>query len=142
MSDAAALIVATLGLREHPEGGWFTETWRAPEIEGRRPVGSAILYLIGGGDRSRWHTFDAAEVWHYAAGDALELSVWEEGGKIVRHRIGGEILAGDQPQAVVPADVWQSARSLGDWTLVGCIVTPAFEYESFRLAPEDWEPPT
>jgi len=140
LTDARAVIDA-LDLRPHPEGGWFAETWRAPEVDGQRPVGSAILYLLALGERSHWHTFDAAEVWSYAAGDPLELSVWVEGEAVVRHRLGGDIVAGDRPQAVVPADAWQSARSLGTWTLVGCIVTPAFEFASWRLAPEGWGPP-
>lgn len=141
MTDAAA-VIAALGLQPHPEGGWWAATWRAPEVDGARPVGSAILYLVAAGERSHWHTFDAAEVWHYAAGDPLELSVWAEGdASVVRHRVGGAILEGDLPQAVVPANAWQAARSLGAWTLVGCIVTPAFEFATFRLAPEGWEPP-
>jgi predicted cupin superfamily sugar epimerase len=141
VTDPAA-VIAALGLQPHPEGGWWAETWRAPEVDGVRPVGSAILYLLAAGERSHWHTFDAAEVWQYAAGDPLELSVWTEGeASIVRHRIGGNVLAGDAPQAVVPAHAWQAARSLGAWTLVGCIVTPAFDFSTFRLAPGGWEPP-
>jgi hypothetical protein len=134
-------VIAALELQPHPEGGWWAETWRAPQVNGQRPAGSAILYLLAAGERSHWHTFDAAEVWQYAAGDPLELAVWVEGGPVVSHRLGGDIVAGDRPQAVVPADAWQSARSLGAWTLVGCIVTPAFEFASWRLAPDDWEPP-
>jgi uncharacterized protein len=142
MPDAAAdAVIAALGLRPHPEGGWFTETWRAPEIDGQRPAGSAILYLLQAGERSHWHTVDASEVWQYAAGDALEVSVWDEAGPVVRHRLGGDVVAGDRPQVVVPAKAWQAARPLGGWTLVGCIVAPAFEFDGFRLAPDGWEPP-
>ena len=62
-----------------------------PRWTAARPVGSAILYLLAAGERSHWHTFDAAEVWHFAAGDPLELSVWvEEDASVVRHRIGGD----------------------------------------------------
>ncbi len=140
MTDPAD-VIAALGLQPHPEGGWWAETWRAPEVDGARPVGSAILYLLAAGERSHWHTFDAAEVWQYAAGDPLELAVWNEGSPVVRHRLGGDVAAGDRPQAVVPAHAWQTASSLGAWTLVGCIVTPAFEFASWRLAPDGWEPP-
>ena len=45
------------------------------------------------------------------------------------------------PQIVVPAGAWQAARPLGSWTLVGCIVSPAFEFDGFELAPDGWEPP-
>lgn len=137
----ASDVVTRLGLTPHPEGGWFCETWRAPSIDDARPVGSAIAYLLAAGERSHWHALDAAEVWHYSAGDALELAIWDEAGPIRRHRIGGDLASGDRSQVVVPAGAWQSARSLGTWTLVGCIVTPAFEFDGFRLAPPGWEPP-
>jgi hypothetical protein len=138
----AAAVIDTLGMRAHPEGGWYVETWRAPARSGGgRPSGSAILYLLAAGQRSHWHVVDAAEVWQWSAGDPLELSVWVEGGPVAVHRLGGNVTEGERPQVVVPAGAWQAARPLGAWSLVGCIVTPAFEFEGFRLAPAGWEPP-
>jgi len=129
-------------MRRHPEGGWFVETWRAIEEAGERPHGSAILYLLAAGERSHWHRVDAAEVWQWSAGEALELRVWADGDtSIAVHRLGADITGGDTAQAVVPAGGWQSARPVGTWALVGCIVTPAFEYDGFELAPPGWEPP-
>ncbi len=141
MPDPAA-VIAALRLRAHPEGGWFTETWRAPSADGARPASSAILYLLAAGERSHWHRVDADEVWQFAAGDALELSVWADGaGSVDVHRLGADVLAGDAPHVVVPAGDWQAARPLGSWTLVGCIVAPAFEFDGFELAALGWEPP-
>lgn len=141
MPDAAA-VIAALRLRAHPEGGWFTETWRAPATDGFRPASSAILYLLGTGERSHWHRVDADEVWQFAAGEALEVRVWAEGEPAVAvHRLGADVVAEDRPQVVVPAGAWQAARPLGAWSLVGCIVAPAFEFKGFELAPPDWEPP-
>jgi hypothetical protein len=137
----ATEVIAALALQPHPEGGWFGETWRAPAIDGERPTSSAIVYLLASGERSRWHRVDADEVWHFSAGEALELSIWAPAGPVGHHRLGGDLAAGDEPQVVVPAGAWQSARPLGAWTLVGCIVAPAFEYAGFELAPEGWEPP-
>jgi predicted cupin superfamily sugar epimerase len=135
-------IVAALGMRAHPEGGWYVETWRAPGPEGTRPPGSAILYFLAAGERSHWHRLDAAEVWQYSAGEALELRVWVPGQPAVAtHRLGPEVGSGDAVQAVVPVGAWQSARPLGSWTLVGCIVAPAFEFAGFELAPDGWAPP-
>ena len=135
-------IVDALGMRAHPEGGWFVETWRADAPGAGRPSGSAILYLLAAGERSTWHRVDAAEIWQWSAGEPLELRVWSGAGAAVAiHRLGGDVAAGESVQVVVPADAWQSARPLGAWALVGCIVTPAFEYEGFELAPEGWEPP-
>lgn len=134
-------VVSSLGMAPHPEGGWYVETWRAPAAPGERAAASAILYLLEAGQRSHWHRVDAAEVWQYSAGDPLELSVWDGEGGVARHRLGGDVPAGDEPQVVVPARAWQAARPLGAWTLVGCIVAPAFRFEGFELAPPDWEPP-
>jgi predicted cupin superfamily sugar epimerase len=138
----ASSVVDMLSLLAHPEGGWFAETWRAEAAVGSRPTGSAILYLLAAGEHSAWHRVDADEIWQYSAGDPLELRVWAEGDELVRVlRLGGTVNEGSIVQAVVPAGTWQAARPLGAWTLVGCIVAPAFEYEGFELAPADWEPP-
>ncbi len=135
-------VIEALGMRAHQEGGWFVETWRADAPAGERPSGSAILYLLAAGERSHWHRVDAAEVWQWSAGDALELRIWSEGeATVASHRLGGDVPAGETPQVVVQAGAWQSARPLGAWALVGCIVTPAFEYAGFELAPPDWQPP-
>ena len=134
-------MIEALGMRPHPEGGWFVETWRAASVGGARPAASAILFLLSSGERSHWHRVDAAEVWQHSAGDDLELRVWEEGAREVRaYRLGGDVGGGSVLQAVVPAGAWQSARPLGAWSLVGCIVAPAFEYAGFTLAPPGWEP--
>jgi predicted cupin superfamily sugar epimerase len=137
----AARVIEALGMRAHPEGGWYVETWRAPSAAGGRPAGSAILYLLAAGEQSHWHRVDAAEVWQHSAGDPLELRVWAEGDAAVTvHRLGGDVMGGSLVQAVVPAGTWQAARPLGAWSLVGCIVAPAFEFAGFQLATPGWEP--
>ncbi len=97
---------------------------------------TAIYYLLREGERSHWHRVDATEVWHFYAGDPLELSVGAD-----RHVLGPDVAAGQRPQHVVAAGEWQSARPLGRWTLVGCTVSPAFDFAGFELAPPDWAPP-
>lgn len=133
-------IVARLGLERHPEGGWFRETWRGPAGEGGRAVGTSILYLLGGGEISAWHRIDADEVWHYHAGAPLVLSVSIDGESPRRTALGSGLDGEAVPQAIVPAGAWQSARSTGKWTLVGCTVVPGFTPEGFVLAPPGWEP--
>jgi len=138
-----ATIIDRLGLRPHPEGGWYAETWRAEPRDGQRPAGSAILYLLAAGERSHWHRVDAAEIWQHSAGDALELRIWAPGDlAVATHRLGGDIPAGEQSQVVVPEGAWQAARPLGGWALVGCIVVPAFQFDGWELAAAGWEPPT
>lgn len=141
MPDAET-IIARLGLRPHPEGGHYAETWRAADVHGGRAAGSAIYYLLRAGERSHWHRVDAAEAWHYYAGDALALSIAAGFGdqSPQRHVLGPDLAAGQRPQLIVPTGDWQSAACLGDWTLVGCTVSPAFRFEGFEMAPPGWEP--
>jgi predicted cupin superfamily sugar epimerase len=80
------------------------------------------------------------EIWHWYAGAPLLLSMSTDGRGRQTLRLGGGITAGERPQAAVPAWAWQSARSLGAWTLVGCTVAPAFQFAGFELASESWEP--
>ncbi len=132
----AAGIIRLLDLKPHPEGGYFRETFRDPaqDMSGRA-ASTLIYYLLTAGERSRWHRIDAAEVWHYYAGAPLEISVSENGGKIMTGLLGPDFSAGERPQFIVRAHFWQSARSLGPWTLVGCSVAPGFEFSRFELAP-------
>ena len=125
----AAGIIAALGLARHPEGGWYAETFRDNREAGGRGHSTAIYFLLEGGDVSAWHRVrDAAEVWHFYAGAALEIRVFDEAGGTVSFTLGNDLGAGERPQAVVPANRWQTARSLGDWTLVGCTVAPGFDF--------------
>jgi predicted cupin superfamily sugar epimerase len=136
---SAEEIVRLLGLSPHPEGGFYRETFRPASEEGNRGASTAIYYLLRRGEVSAWHRTDADEVWHYYAGAPLELQLSDD-----RQRstviLGSDLATGERPQAVVPASVWQSARSLGEWTLVGCTVAPAFEFGGFEMAPSGWEP--
>ena len=140
MSQPADEIIALLDLQPHPEGGHFRETWRAEAADGERAAGTAIYFLLKGGEVSHWHRVDAAEIWHWYAGAALELSLYEGSGEIQAQTLGPALGEGQRPQLIVPPRAWQSARSLGDWTLVGCTVSPGFEFDGFELAPDGWHP--
>lgn len=139
MTDADVTI-KTLGLKPHPEGGFYCETFRDTKGTTSRAVSTAIYYLLKAGETSHWHRIDAAEVWHWYAGAPLELSQAAKGKEKIVQILGNNLEAGELPQIVIPANVWQSARSLGEWTLVGCTVAPGFEFEGFEMAPVDWEP--
>ncbi|MBV0912971.1 cupin domain-containing protein [Anianabacter salinae] len=135
-------IIATLGLTPHPEGGWYAQTWRADAAEGTRASGTAIYFLLKSGERSHWHRVDAAECWHFYAGAALTLSMaTSEDGPAQHHRLGPVLAAGERPQLVVPTGWWQAAETTGDFTLVGCTVSPGFEFAGFELAPEGFAIP-
>lgn len=136
----ATRVIEYLGLKPHPEGGFYRETYRQVGGEGERGAVSVIYYLLARGMVSSWHRIDATEIWHFHAGDPLELVVAEAHRRIVTV-LGVGFAAGQAAHAVVPAHAWQSARSLGEWTLVGCTVAPAFEFAGFELAQPEWSPP-
>jgi uncharacterized protein len=138
---AAEEVVRLLGLKPHPEGGFYRETFRDATAGDGRGASTAIYYLLREGEVSAWHrVIDAAEVWHYYAGSPLSLAISGDGRTVEQHRLGPDLAAGERPQAVVPPNAWQSARSLGAWTLVGCTVAPGFELASFEMAPQGWQP--
>ncbi len=133
-------IIEALGMERHPEGGWYTESFRDPD-GGERGHSTAIYFLLEAGEVSAWHRVrDAAEVWHHYAGAPLELAISEDGTECRRLVLGPDLATGARPQIVVPTDAWQSARSLGAWTLVGCTVAPGFQFSSFEMAPPGWQP--
>ena len=133
-------IIAALDLQPHPEGGYYRETFRDPRQENGRSVGTAIYYALGIGDVSAWHRVDATEIWHWYAGAPLALTVSPNGHDAEAHRLGPNLAQAERPQAIVPATWWQTAESLGEWTLVGCTVAPGFTFEGFEMAPPDWRP--
>lgn len=142
-SDAsldAETIIRLLNLAPHPEGGHFAEMFRDPDGTSGRAHSTAIYFLLREGEKSQWHRVDAAEVWHWYAGAPLALAIADNEGVKVRHMLGNDLLQDQRPQIVVPANAWQSAESLGAWTLVGCTVSPGFEFDGFEMAPDGWTP--
>src|SRR5262249_21623604 len=129
-----------LKMQPHPEGGHFVETWRDSPADGNRGSGTAIYFLLAAGEVSHWHKVDATEIWHWHAGAPLTLSISEDGINTVSTTLGPDIPGDQRPQGIVPKDAWQMAASQGDWTLVGCTVSPAFDFAGFELAPKDWKP--
>ena len=140
MALSADDVIRLLGLKPHPEGGHYAETFRDADGPEGRGYSTAIYFLLKRGERSHWHRIDAAEVWHFYAGDPLCLSLSDAAGPVETLILGNDLAKDERPQAVVPSGSWQSAESLGEWTLVGCTVAPGFRFEGFELAQEDWEP--
>ena len=138
--STAAEVKALLDLRPHPEGGWYRETFRDPfEVDGRA-ASTAIYFLLDVGELSEWHRVDAVETWHWYAGAPLVITLSPNGHDATSIHLGPDLAGGQRPQVVVPAHHWQTATSLGAWTLVGCTVAPGFRFEGFELAPPGWRP--
>ena len=129
-------LIARLQLVPHPEGGYFRQTFLDSDCYANgRACSTAIYYLLKQEDISQWHSVDAVEVWHWYAGDPLILRISHDG-KSEKIILGSDIHAGHAPQAIVPKHAWQSAQSLGEYTLAGCTVAPGFMFEGFTLADE------
>ncbi|MCE2579799.1 cupin domain-containing protein [Komagataeibacter sp. FNDCR1] len=136
----AARVRAALSLAPHPEGGSYREVWREARADGGRGSVSTIEFLLAEGERSHWHRVDAAEIWCWQAGGPLRLRIAAGGQAEQVITLGPRPDAGEVLQAVVPAGAWQAAESMGRWSLVACIVAPAFLFERFELAPPGWSP--
>ncbi|MFF2483180.1 cupin domain-containing protein [Paenibacillus sp. NPDC058071] len=140
-------LVEALGLKPHPEGGWYKEIWKASfEIpqqvlgapyNGPRFAASSIYYLLHPEEISDWHTVHSDELWLWHSGSPIALTLGGTGDKPEKREeiiLGGDILNGQQPQALVPGAEWQMTRPLGDEpVLVSCVVAPGFHYDDFRL---------
>jgi predicted cupin superfamily sugar epimerase len=141
VSDTAAALIAQLGLEPHPEGGHYRETYRDRPSGGGRARASLIHYLLQAGEVSHWHRVnDADEIWLFQAGSPLELTLSPDGEICKDHILGVDVANGEQPQILVSQGVWQAARSRGLYTLVACLVTPAFDFAEFEMAPAGWSP--
>jgi len=132
-------IVDLLGLEPHPEGGYYKQMFADTASDGR-PHSTAIYYLLEGGPAGRWHRVDSAEIWHYYAGAPLRLTISPDGVTTSEQILGPDLFDGQRPQIVIPRGEWQSAQSLGNWTLVGCTVAPGFDFQFFEMAEDGWEP--
>jgi predicted cupin superfamily sugar epimerase len=134
-----------LGLKPHPqEGGWYIRTYEAAETipaeifsdgryKGPRRVVTAIYYLLEPDTFSEMHLLQSDEIFHFYAGDAVEMLQLFPGGERRAVIIGNDIAKGQRPQFVVPRGVWQGSRLVpgGAWALLGCTVSPGFEFEDY-----------
>jgi uncharacterized protein len=133
-------LAELLDLSPHPEGGWYRETWRSdvsirPDgYGGERASATAIYFLLGPGEESRWHRVRSAEIWLWHSGGPLILEYGEEPATAATSMLGPDVGAGQRPQIVVPGGAWQAARPARDEpVLVSCIVSPGFDFADFTL---------
>lgn len=133
----AADMIRSLQLAPHPEGGWYREIYRSADRVQRgsesRSSNTAIYYLLERQQLSRWHVVDADEIWHFYGGAPLELLAYNPGSRQLKRELLHSVAGAARPVGIIPAGVWQAARSLGDYSLVGCTVSPGFEFSGFRF---------
>jgi uncharacterized protein len=127
--NRAVALVEALQLTPHPEGGYYREVYRSHAL-------TTIYFLLTRGVVSRWHrVHHSDEVWHFYEGDPVELTVADPHEETHAVRLG-PVAPGQCPVHTVPASCWQSARSTGAYSLVGCTVAPPFSFENFELSGE------
>lgn len=130
-------VIQTLQLAPHPEGGWYREIYRSTDRVQRggetRSATTAIYYLLEQQQLSRWHVVDADEIWHFYGGAPLELLAYDPGARALKRQTLHVTGADARPIGIIPSGVWQAARSLGEYSLVGCTVSPGFEFSGFRF---------
>lgn len=136
-------LIRRLKLEPHPEGGYFRETYRAEVRVTRehesdtRAASTAIYFLLCDGAHSAWHRIRSDEVWHFYAGDPLNVYVLNANGRLVTHKLGNALDHADAVfQAVVKAGDWFAAECVDKTgaALVGCTVAPGFEFSEFEMA--------
>ncbi|MBD3770214.1 MAG: cupin domain-containing protein [Rhodobacterales bacterium] len=134
-------VIRLLNMVPHPEGGHYVETFRSPTLAGQRPASTLIHFLLQADEVSAWHRVDADEIWLWQAGGPLVLTTATPEGTDPRAvTLGPDLRAGHTLQGIVPAHHWQTAETLGAWTLLSCTVAPGFDFAGFELAPEGWRP--
>ena len=139
--DEAEKIIEILNLKPHPEGGFYCQTYVDSEkFSDHRKISSLIYFLLKYDQYSHWHKVDATETWFWHAGAPLSLTISSDGHDASSTRLGPSVLLGQRPHFVVQKNFWQTAVSIGEWSLVSCMVTPAFSFDGFELAPENWRP--
>lgn len=136
-------IIRKLGLKPHPEGGYYREDYRSDysvaskkHDEEIRNAGTSIYYLLDEDHYSAWHQVKSDETWHYYAGAPIVLYVINSEGTLSTHRIG-HVIQHDLPsQITIRANQWFAAKPIvnDSFTLVGCTVYPGFDFKDFRLA--------
>lgn len=145
MIQRAQHLIETLKLLPHPEGGYYREIYRSAATvlpsDGRdqRSALTLIYFLLAEGQESCWHKVASEELWHFCEGDALQLSIADPDFKQTKYYTLGAFSTNPscedvhQPIHVVPAHHWQSAKSLGGYTLVSCSVAPGFDFTDFEM---------
>ena len=145
MNARATQLIQDLGLLLHPEGGYYREIHRSVSrvrpLDGRpeRSAMTTIYFLLVAGQVSRWHRVRSDEVWHHYEGDPVALQIMSDDFERNGTARLGPLASSVCPVQVVPSNCWQTARSLGAYSLVGCSVGPGFDFADFALlrdAPE------
>jgi len=131
--------IRKLNLLPHPEGGYYSETYRSSMscafegFQGERSLATSIYFLLTAERNSAMHRIKSDEIWYFHDGDALDIMMIDLAGKHSTVRLGRNLEENEILQFVVPAGFWFGARTTGTYSLVGCQVSPGFDFRDFEL---------
>ena len=133
--------IENIGMLEHPEGGYFKETFRSEKVFhpegflGERNFATSIYFLLQKNNVSHFHRIKSDEIWYYHAGSPLHVYVIYPNGKLKELKIGPNLKDGEVLQAIVPANTIFGSTCTNEYSLVGCMVSPGFDFNDFELFP-------
>lgn len=138
-------LIDKLQLNKHPEGGYFKETYRSEEYVkkedlpdrygGKRNFYTSIYFMLTKNDISKFHRIKSDEIWHFYQGDPLDIFVIRENGVLDIRKLGNDLLNSESPQILIEKNQWFAAKISGsNYSLLGCSVSPGFEFDDFELA--------
>lgn len=143
MAQNANYWIENLRLGPHPEGGYFCEVYRSEErvpsaalpirYGSNRCFGTSIYYMLVAGEFSAFHRLDSDEIWHFYAGEMIDLHMIHSDGRHEHIKVGNKIDQGQQLQVAIPRQTWFAASVASEYALVGCTVSPGFEYDDFEM---------
>lgn len=138
--------VKQLGLIEHPEGGYYKETYRSPlqidlssvnkNWDGKRSLSTGIYFLLEKNNFSAFHRIKSDELWHFYGGDPITIHMIDSNGEYKSQDVGSDLEKGEVLQYLVPANTWFASEIKGDrnYALVGCTVSFGFDFKDFEMA--------
>jgi uncharacterized protein len=127
--------IEKLNMEPHVEGGYFKETFLSEDIDNNeKNLYSSIYFLLRTGEVSNFHRLKEDELWYFHAGESLTIYMIDEKGNLITKKLGLNIEDGEEPQVLVKKGcIFGSAMNEEGYALVGCMVAPAFSYNSFEL---------
>lgn len=147
--DKVQHLIDFYNLLPHPEGGFYRQTYKSSmsidghylsnDFQGERVISTAIYFLLNGINFSAFHRIKSDELWHFYAGDALNIYVIELDGNLKTIKLGNNYHNGESFQAVVSAGSWFASAPINKdgFSFVGCTVAPGFDFQDFELAKRD-----
>ncbi|WP_434304007.1 cupin domain-containing protein [Clostridium botulinum] len=143
MKDANYFI-EKLDMTAHPEGGYYKESFISAEnitdsdltttFDDKRILWTSIYFLLRNGEVSNFHRLKSDEMWYYHSGSPLTIYMITPEGELITEQLGLDIEKGEKPQVLVPKNyIFGSAMNNKGYALVGCMVSPGFEFRDFEL---------